>query len=647
MGRGADKQGAKAPANSFEGMSEATRARVRAEQLNAIARFTPAIFVVNTWNVLVLVAALYGSDKEGAALVWAFVVCSASAFLYLWGAGVRERPRMLAVSRVAGRNIIVAAAAIGALWCVAPLMFIDHVAGGAIFVIVCMCCGMMCAGAFVLASTPEAVFAFVAPMLVGSLVAIERSDLVGQYHISLLFVVYACVLVLASLSYCRQMASRLLKQLEAEDAARLDGLTRLPNALAYGEFLDRALARCSEYREQAAVLYLDLDGFKPVNDRYGHAAGDEILVQVAQRLEETVRKTDFVARLGGDEFAVALTDVGGPVQVMAFVERLSRAFAAPFSAAGLPQEIGVSVGIALAPSDGLEASALVAKADNALYQAKSAGGGVSRFFDEKHAQAVQERRDLEADLRAAIEHNELEVALQPIVQIATGRIIGCEALARWRHPTRGPISPDEFIPMAERTGLIHELGMWIVRDACRLAALMPPDAPISVNVSVAQLRNAAMTAEMLATIAEFGLTPDRIEIEITESLLITRDDPAIDTARELSKAGFPIALDDFGTGYASLNYLRKLPLNRVKIDKEFTRDSVDHADCAAIVVSVVQLARTLGLEVTADGVETEEQLAFLKSIGCGAAQGYLISRPVSEKGLPALFMREAAKGLAA
>ena len=189
--------------------------------------------------------------------------------------------------------------------------------------------------------------------------------------------------------------------------------------------------------------------------------------------------------------------------------------------------------------------------------------------------------------------------------------------------------------------------MWIVRSACRLAALMPPDAPISVNVSVAQLRMTTMTADMIETVREFGLTPDRIEIEITESLLITRDDPAIDTARELSKAGFPIALDDFGTGYASLNYLRKLPLNRVKIDKEFTRDSVTHADCAAIVVSVVQLARTLGLEVTAEGVETEEQLAFLRSIGCGAAQGYLISRPVPETEIAAIFAREAAKSIAA
>lgn len=647
MGRGADRRGKKLPELSLSDASESMLSRIRAEQLHAIARFTPAIFVVNIWNVVVLVAALYGSAKESTAMVWAFVVCSASAYLYLCGVGIRERTRPVQVSRAVSRVIVMAAGAIGLLWCLAPLLFIDHLAAGQMLIIVCMCCGIMCAGALVLASMPEAVFAFVAPVLAGTLLAIDRSDLVGQYHVSLLFVVYACVLVLASLSYYRQMGNRLLKQIDAENSARRDGLTRLPNALAFHEFLERALARCAEYKEQAAVLYLDLDGFKPVNDRYGHAAGDEILIQVAQRLEETVRKTDFVARLGGDEFAVALVDVGGPIQVMAFVDRLSRAFASPFTAAGLPQDIGVSVGIALAPSDGLETNALVVKADNALYQSKTAGGGTSRFFDPKHAETVQERRDLEKDLRLAIERNELDVALQPVVEIATGRIIGCEALARWRHPVRGPVSPDEFIPMAERTGLIHELGMWIVRAACRLATHMPEGAPISVNVSVAQLRSASMTADMLAVIEEFGLTPDRIEIEITESLLITRDDPAIETARELSKAGFPIALDDFGTGYASLNYLRKLPLNRVKIDKEFIRDSVVHADCAAIVISVVQLARTLGLDVTAEGVETEEQLAFLKSIGCGAAQGYLISRPVAEADLPALFARKAEQTLAA
>ncbi|MFV0281683.1 MAG: putative bifunctional diguanylate cyclase/phosphodiesterase, partial [Rhodoblastus sp.] len=364
-------------------------------------------------------------------------------------------------------------------------------------------------------------------------------------------------------------------------------------------------------------------------------------------LEGAVRKTDFVARLGGDRFAVALIDVGGPVPVMTFIERLSRAFEDPFSAAGLSQKITLSIGIALAPADGLDAKGLIEKADNALYQAKFAGGGTSRFFDGKHAQAVQERRTLEADLRAAIARNELDIALQPIVQIATGRIVGCEALARWRHPVRGPIAPDEFIPMAERTGLIYELGMWIVRGACRLAAAMPPGAPISVNASIAQLRNPDMPADMLKIVGEFGLTPDRIEIEITESLLMTRDDPAIDTARALSDAGFQIALDDFGTGYASLNYLRKLPLNRVKIDKEFTRDAIDHPDCAAIIVSVVQLARALRLEVTAEGVETEEQLAFLKSIGCGEAQGFLISRPVSESEMMTLFARGMTKELAA
>lgn len=647
MGRGADGRDRKHPEASLDGASEATLARVRAEQLHAIVRFTPAIFVLNIWNVVVLMAALHGSQKEQTSFTWAFVVCSISAYLYLLGVSVREQPRLISASRAVTRNITVAAAALGSLWCLAPLMFIDHLAASAMLVIVCMCCGIMCAGALVLASVPEAAFAFVAPVLAGSLIAIDRSDLVGQYHISLLFVVYACVLVLASLTYYRQMASRLIGQIDAENVARLDGLTRLPNALAFHEFLERALARCEDHREQVAVLYLDLDGFKPVNDRYGHAAGDEILEQVAHRLEELVRKTDFVARLGGDEFVVALTDVGGPVQVMSFVDRLMRAFAMPFSAAGLPQQVGVSAGIALAPSDGLEANVLVAKADNALYRAKSAGGGVSYFFDSKHAQDVQERRDLEADLRGAIEKNELEIALQPIVQIATGRIVGCEALARWSHPVRGAIAPDEFIPMAERTGLIHELGMWIVRNACRVARTMPGNAPVSVNVSVAQLRSPTMTADMLEAIGEFGLTPDRIEIEITESLLITRDDPAIDTARQLSQAGFPIALDDFGTGYASLNYLRKLPLNRVKIDKEFTRDAVTHADCAAIVVSVVQLARALNLEVTAEGVETEEQLAFLRSIGCGAAQGYLISRPVAEADFAAVFAKEAAKNIAA
>ncbi|HMN72175.1 MAG TPA: EAL domain-containing protein [Rhodoblastus sp.] len=647
MGRGADGRERTLPKTSLDNASETALGHIRAEQLRAIARFTPAIFVVNVWNVVVLVAALHGSQKEQAALVWAFVVCTASAYLYLAGVGVRERPRSVAAPRSVTRSIAVAAGAVGGLWCLAPLMFIDHLASDAMLVIVCMCCGIMCAGAFVLASVPEAVFAFVAPVLAGSLIAVDRSDLVGQYHISLLFVVYACVLVMASLTYYRQMASRILEQIDAENAARLDGLTHLPNARAFHEFLDRALARCAEHGEQLAVLYLDLDGFKPVNDRYGHAAGDEILTQVAQRLDETVRKADFVARLGGDEFVVALVDIGGPAPVMAFVERLLRAFAAPFNVAGAPQQVGVSVGIALAPSDGLEANVLIVKADNALYQAKGIGGGASCFFDPKHAQDVQERRDLEADLRAAIENNDLQIALQPIVQIASGRIIGCEALARWRHPVRGSISPEEFIPMAERTGLIHELGMWIVRNACRVAKMMPADAPVSVNVSVAQLRSATMTADMLATIGEFGLTPGRIEIEITESLLITRDDPAIETARQLSQAGFPIALDDFGTGYASLNYLRKLPLNRVKIDKEFTRDSVTHADCAAIVMSVVQLARALNLEVTAEGVETAEQLAFLRSIGCGAAQGYLISRPVAEAEFVAMFARDAARSAAA
>lgn len=647
MGRDIDKREAQVSTEELEHLPDPVASRIRAEQIYSIVRFTPAIMVANICNVVVLVVALRGTTHEASSLVWAFALSALSAYSYLKGVAMRAAPKPSRVSARAIHHAVVFAFAIGAMWCLAPLLFFQQIDANSMVVIVCLCCGMMCAGALVLASTPQAAFAFVAPVLVGSLVAVARSEIDSQQLVSLLFVIYACVLILASLSHYRQMANRLLKQIEAENVARQDALTRLPNLLAFREYFEHALERCSEYGSQAAILYLDLDGFKPINDRYGHAAGDEILVQVAERLDENVRKTDFVARLGGDEFAIALIDVGGPVQVMAFVDRLTKAFGAPFIAAGMAQKVGASIGIALAPSDGLDVTTLIEKADSALYQAKSGGGQSCRFFDPRHAKAVQERRDLEADLRVATEKGEIRLALQPIIDIASGRIVGCEALARWSHPVRGEISPDEFIPMAERTGLIHELGAWIVRDACRIASNFPPDIPVSVNVSVAQLRGEAMVTTLLDAVKEFGLTPDRIEIEITESLLIARNDPAIDIAHRLAKAGFAIALDDFGTGYASLNYLRKLPLSRVKIDREFIRDSIDQADCAAIVVSVVQLARTLDLKVTAEGVENERQLAFLKSVGCGAAQGYFISRPIDEDDMANLFESNRSSNIAA
>lgn len=386
---------------AFEVLPEPVLARIRAEQLYSIIRYTPATMVANICNAVVLVVALRSTPHEVVSLAWAFVLSVVSAFAYLKGVGVRAAPRPTRASRGAVRMTVAYSFLLGCLWCLVPLLFFQQVDPSSVMVIVCLCCGLMCAGAFALASLPEAAFAFVAPILTGSLVAISRSDLGSQQYLAFLFVGYGSGLIMASLAHARQMVASLLTQFAAENAARQDALTRLPNVLAFREFFERALERCAAFGEQAAVLYLDLDGFKPVNDRYGHAAGDEILMQVAARLDDNVRKTDFVARLGGDEFAVALVDVGGPVQVMAFVERLTKAFATPFIAAGMAQKIGVSIGIALAPSDGLVIDPLLEKADNALYQAKANGGGGAHFFDPKHAQAVKERRDLEAELRAA------------------------------------------------------------------------------------------------------------------------------------------------------------------------------------------------------------------------------------------------------
>ncbi len=623
------------------------RARIRAEQIYSIIRYTPATMVANVSNAIVLVVSLLGTPHESIAMGWAFVVCTFSAFHYLKGVAIRQAPKPSHVSERTIRRAITYATVLGALWGAVPLLFFQEVDESAMLVIVCLCCGMLCGGAVVLAAVPAAALAFTLPVLIGSLIAIARSDVASQVYLAALFVTYAYVLMLASFTHARQLARRLIRQFEAEDAARQDALTALPNAVAFRDGLTRALQRVTDYGEQAAIIYLDLDGFKPINDRYGHAAGDEILVQVAARLNATIRTFDLVARLGGDEFAIALVDVGGPVEVMACAERLIKAFEPQFVAAGAAQTIGVSIGIAMAPSDGVDAATLLGKADHALYQAKAGGGGHCRFFDASHASAVKERRELEADLRIALGNGEISLAFQPVMDIASGRVVGCEALARWSHPVRGTIPPDEFIPMAERTGLIQEIGEWIIGEACRVARLLPDHVSMSVNVSVAQLRGEALLSTLRRAIADHGLTPDRLEIEITESLLIARDDPAIDVARRIAAAGFPIALDDFGTGYASLNYLRKLPLKRVKIDREFVHDSLTHADCAAIVAAVMELARVLDLQVTAEGVETEEQLYFLKAIGCRAAQGYLIAKPLGEDDLLTMLDDEAAKMLAA
>ncbi|PIK69384.1 bifunctional diguanylate cyclase/phosphodiesterase, partial [Methylobacterium frigidaeris] len=401
--------------------------------------------------------------------------------------------------------------------------------------------------------------------------------------------------------------------------ARHDALTDLPNRTHFRERLDLLLRQGA-----GAILWLDLDRFKVVNDTLGHAAGDTLLCEVARRLRAALRSGDTIARLGGDEFAVLLDD-GDPLAASQAAARLIAAMQAPVTVAGRSMHVGVSIGVVLVPCHGGDADTLMARADRALYGAKAAGRSTFRLYDPGMDEAVAEQHGLELDLRLGLERGEFELHYQPIVTAAERRVVCREALVRWRHPTRGLVAPAAFIPLAEATGLIDRLGTWILRRACCDAAGWADGTRVAVNVSAAQVRHGLLIAAVQSALRESGLAADRLEIEITESLLI--DSEAADLLLALRRHGVRIALDDFGTGYSSLSYLRRFPFDAIKIDRSFIADIAD-PDTAAIVRAVVGIAAQLGATITAEGIETEAQLAAVRQEGCTEAQGYLFGRPV-------------------
>ena len=408
--------------------------------------------------------------------------------------------------------------------------------------------------------------------------------------------------------------------------ARHDVLTGLPNRVLLREHLELALAR-GRRGGSVAVLCLDLDRFKAVNDVLGHPAGDALLCAVADRLRMCVREADLVVRLDGDEFAVVQESAKQPVEASALARRLIDALAAPFEIERQPVTIGTSVGIALS-EDGLSTpDALLKCADLALYEAKSGGRGIFRFFEAEMDAVMQVRRALELDLRRTLATGQFEVFYQPLVKTGGAGIGGFEALLRWHHPERGTVSPALFIPMAEEIGLIGAIGEWVLRQACADAASWPGALKVAVNLSPAQFRGRSLTADVEAALAASGLPPERLELEITESVLLQDDDGVLDTLHALRAMGVRISMDDFGTGYSSLSYLRRFPFDKIKIDQSFVRGMADHEDCSAIVRAVIGLGRSLGMTVNAEGVETAAQLAALQAEGCGEVQGYLFSKP--------------------
>ena len=410
--------------------------------------------------------------------------------------------------------------------------------------------------------------------------------------------------------------------------AHYDALTDLPNRVLFRQQLENALNKVQP-GEQLAVLYIDIDEFKSVNDALGHSVGDELLKAVAVRLRGCLRETDVAARLGGDEFAIIQTAVKRPSDTTQLVERIYQAIREPYDCAGHLVTTDASIGIALAPDDGADLDQLLKNADLAMYGAKADGRRTYRFFEVGMDERVRTRRILELELRQAIMDGGFEVFYQPLLNLQDNKISGCEALLRWRHPKRGMISPSEFIPIAEETGLINALGDWVLSTACIEAASWPDHIRIAVNVSPIQFKSQTLALNVATALAVSGLSACRLELEITEAVLIRDDEAALALLHQLRELGVRIALDDFGTGYSSLSYLQRFPFDKIKIDRCFVKDIVGPAGSSSIVQAVVNIAAARNMTTTAEGVETERQMEWLRDLGCTEMQGFLFSPAIS------------------
>jgi diguanylate cyclase (GGDEF)-like protein len=427
-------------------------------------------------------------------------------------------------------------------------------------------------------------------------------------------------------------------EVKIEYMAHHDALTDLANRVLLNERLEQALGRRIHREEMVAVHHLDLDQFKAVNDTFGHPAGDKLLKIVAERLRGLVRETDTIARMGGDEFVIVQAPIKDPADATTLAQRIIALISEPFDIDGHQAVIGASIGIAVGPGDGLRPDRLLRNADLALYRAKGDGRGTFRFFEPAMDLQMQTRRVMERDLRKALSAGEFELYYQPVVNLASNEISGFEALIRWNHPEKGLVAPATFIPLAEEIGFIVPIGEWVMRQACATAAQWPDDLHVAVNVSASQFRSPGLMQVIVGALAATGLQPTRLEIEITETVLLQNRETTLAVLHQLRALGVRIAMDDFGTGYSSLTYLQCFPFDKIKIDRSFVKDITENTGSLNIVRAVAALANGMGMTATAEGVETREQLDKITSEGCTEMQGYLFSKPLPVAEIERLFL---------
>jgi len=426
-------------------------------------------------------------------------------------------------------------------------------------------------------------------------------------------------------------------EVKIEHMAHHDALTDLANRALLNERLEQALAHFRD-GQLVAVHHLDLDQFKAVNDTFGHPAGDKLLKIVAERLRALARETDTIARMGGDEFVIVQAPIADPAEATTLAQQIIAWISEPYDIDGQQALVGTSIGIAVSPGDGDAPDKLLRNADLALYRAKGDGRGTFRFFEPAMDEQMQGRRVMELDLRKALPAGEFELYYQPVVNLESNEISGFEALIRWNHPEKGQVPPSAFIPLAEEIGFIVPLGEWVIRQACLAAARWPEHLSVAVNISAAQFRGSSLMPVIVNALGASGLHPTRLEIEITETVLLQDREATLAILHQLRALGIRIAMDDFGTGYSSLTYLQSFPFDKIKIDRSFVKDITENAGSLYIVRAVAALANGMGMAATAEGVETTEQLDKIAAVGCTEMQGYLFSKPLPVAEIERLFL---------